>query len=73
MLLQLEPSFNIQTLDELVTTKIVDAIILESEVEHEADQRDAGEEDLVAHEDDIVGMSSTTIEKIKAIEVAPTM
>lgn len=36
VLLQLELGFNVQTLDELVTIEIVDAAILEVEVEHKA-------------------------------------
>lgn len=73
MLLQLKLGFNVQTLDELVTTEIVDATILEAKAEHEADQRDAGEEDLVTHEDDIVRMSSAIAKETEDIEAALAM
>lgn len=37
VLLQLKPGFNIKSLDAFVTTKIVDAAILEAKAECEAD------------------------------------
>lgn len=67
-LLQMAPDFNVEALDALVTMKMVDAIVLEAKVEHEAGRVVVGGRDLVGQIGGIIGASGAAIEEIEAIE-----
>lgn len=54
----------------MVATELINATILEMEVENKANQANAGEEDLAADEDKTVVMPSATTAETKIIEAA---